>query len=97
MATWKSRKSWDYDEHQDGCSPGKVSWEYQTTADVMTLKFSEEAGHSWGGSFPAREYQELYGPARVAAMLRAFLDWDRSYCEGSILNSFLKEKLENEG
>lgn len=92
MATWKSKEFWPFDECVDGSSPGKVSWEYQTTADVFTFKFSEEAGCSWGGNFPAREWDELYGSSKTCAMLKALLDWDNSYNDGSILKSFLTPK-----
>jgi len=75
MATWKADRSWPYDEACDGYTPGKVTWEYSTTSDILTLRFEEEAGSSWGGEIKARSYEELYGCARAEAVLAAMQDW----------------------
>jgi hypothetical protein len=75
MANFKSKETWAYNEHQDGCQPGKISWTYNNTSDVLVLTFEEEATLSWGGELPAHSYEMSFGDAQAFALLKALNNW----------------------
>jgi hypothetical protein len=75
MATFYSKETQKYDEGQYGCAPGEVTWEYNTTSDILTLKFKEEEMQSYSGPVPTHEFTQLIGNSQAAAMYYALKEW----------------------
>lgn len=75
MATLRSKKTHHFDFACDGHPQGKITWEYNTTSDYLTVYVDYEEHHTWGGKIaPYRETIHL-DCAKAGALLEALKEW----------------------
>lgn len=97
MATWKSRfpvktridcgADWaDYE----------LSWEYNTTSDILVVR--EEIGEyfDYGGAVPKRENINRMGKEDALALLELLIDWAECYEGDGTVERLLKKRFGDE-
>lgn len=91
VATWKSSRFHRYRDCS-GDGTGQVTWEYQTTADILTLRFDETESNSFGATFPPCMVETLYSPDQAKAVMFTLLDWDAVYNDGRAHKRWVEER-----
>lgn len=91
MATWQGRKPTKYAEDMGvSWADTEVTWEYQTTADILTLTYNQDE-YSDFIHCPAKEFKELMSPYKALAVLEQLADWCNRYKGPEKLDNIIKK------
>lgn len=80
MSTWKTSHIVKFVEDTgDAYVDSEVSWEYQDTADILSVKTKIGEYQGWGKKHPEKETIERHSPTYGRALLETLIDWVETY------------------
>jgi len=93
MSTWKSYDSIKYRQDMgDAWSDSKKTWEYQTTADILTVITFNKAHYGYY-SQGDKESRECYDRTEAIALLKSLIDWVETYEGTGTVEQLLKSRI----
>lgn len=100
MATWNSSKKFEYQTGHKSYNGDHdfFEWEYQTTADILTIRNTAVDGQDAYGHGAVKGWtrEDHMGPKEAEALYLALRNWLRVYCgDRSLARLDLNEPLDS--